>query len=320
MFEKMKKIFLLTFIVLINNLLCFSQEERGFIRSGNSAYNKADYNKAQVSYQKAVNVNQSSYDAYFNSGDALYKMGEYGKADSLFSNLAKSQTDPKKLAETYYNLGNAQLNEGVKLAQNKKFDDGKKKVAEAVSSYKTSLKNSPYNQKCKYNMIYAKQVLKAMEQQQQQQQQQQNQDKQQQQQQNQDKNQEKNSPQDSDNDGIPDNVEKGNNPQQPRDSDKDGAPDHLDPDSDNDGIPDSKEAGEEPKSPKDTDGDGIPDYRDTDSNNDGRPDSEDAKAMYMISPEDAERVLDAIEKADAQTLQKVKEEKNQKSASRDKQW
>ncbi len=77
---------------------------------------------------------------------------------------------------------------------------------------------------------------------------------------------------DSDGDGIPDEVEKGSDGNNPIDTDGDGTPDYRDLDSDNDGIPDEVEKGSDGNNPIDTDGDGTPDYRDLDSDNDGIPD------------------------------------------------
>ena len=48
----------------------------------------------------------------------------------------------------------------------------------------------------------------------------------------------------------------------------------MDTDSDGDGIPDEMEAGEDPENPVDTDGDGMPDYMDLDSDGDGKSDEE----------------------------------------------
>ena len=78
---------------------------------------------------------------------------------------------------------------------------------------------------------------------------------------------------DSDHDGIPDGVEKGEDPAHPVDTDADGTPDYLDADSDADGTPDSVEAGVDPLTPVDTDDDGAPDFQDTDSDDDGLLDS-----------------------------------------------
>ncbi len=70
---------------------------------------------------------------------------------------------------------------------------------------------------------------------------------------------------DDDGDGIPNWVEGDGFV----DTDGDGKPDSQDKDSDNDGIPDAVERGDNPNNPRDTDGDGIADYRDLDSDNDG---------------------------------------------------
>ena len=298
----------------------FAQSENRYIREGNSHYNDKKFDKAEVAYRKASNEQPASYTAAFNTGDALYKQEKYSEAEKLFTSLAKSQTEPQKIGETYYNLGNTQLQFALQMAEKQQLDSAITKVKNAIESYKNSLKSMPYNRECKYNLMYAKKFLESLEQSKQnQQQQQQQQNQQQQQQQDQKDNNDSNSPQDSDNDGIPDSVEK--NPDgSDRDTDGDGIPDHLDADSDNDGIPDKIEAGDNPSNPKDTDGDGIPDYRDLDSDNDGVPDSEMAKRMFAISPEDAERILDAINKADAQVQQKVKEQKSKVNSKIEKQW
>jgi hypothetical protein len=81
---------------------------------------------------------------------------------------------------------------------------------------------------------------------------------------------------DLDGDGIPNDVELGDDPDNPVDTDGDGIPDYLDLDSDGDGISDSVEAGEDPSNPVDTDGNGIPDYQDVDADGDGIPDAVEA--------------------------------------------
>lgn len=76
---------------------------------------------------------------------------------------------------------------------------------------------------------------------------------------------------DSDGDGVPDDLEIGDDFLFPRDTDRDGVIDALDPDDDGDGIPTLVELSFGPYT-QDTDGDGIPDYRDSDADGDGIPD------------------------------------------------
>ena len=318
---------ILTSAICIATLTAAAQTEKPFIREGNSLYRDGDFGKAEEQYQKAVHENESSYEAAFNHGDALYKQGKYEQAKEKFAALAKSQTDPQKLGECYYNLANSQVGICAEAIKGNQLDEAIKAGKEALEYYKSSLRNTPYDKRCKYNYLYVKKLIEQLEDMKnQQQQQQQNQDQNQNQQQNQQQNQDENQPQDpenqdSDGDGIPDKVEKGDDPDNPRDTDGDGVPDYKDNDSDNDGIPDSVEAGKDPKNPQDTDKDGTPDYRDLDSDNDGTPDSEEAASKREISKEDADRLLEAINASDARTQKKVKDnEDTYRPKSHEKNW
>jgi len=91
---------------------------------------------------------------------------------------------------------------------------------------------------------------------------------------------------DLDGDGIPNDVEVGDDPNNPVDSDGDATPDYLDDDSDGDGIPDAGEWSEGSDDPlagciagnplcfnNDNDGNSVPNYLDLDSDGDGIPDA-----------------------------------------------
>jgi len=306
----MKQILVFSIILVFPFVNIFAQTENKYIRKGNAVYSDSKYDKAEVDYQKALNVEPSSYPAAFNLADAVYKQQKFDKAEVQFLQLAKTQTDKTELGQIYHNLANTQLQLAVK---NNDMD----KVKTAIESYKTALRNNPSDKTTKFNLLYAQKLLEQMQKQQEQNNQDQEQNQDQQQNQNKDKKQQQ---PDTDNDGIPDKTEKGENEQKPRDSDNDGAPDHNDVDSDNDGIPDSQEAGANPEKPQDTDNDGKPDYRDTDSNNDGKPDSDDAKRMFKISKEDAQRIIDAINKEDKRVQEDVKKAVKANSVKKDKDW
>lgn len=336
----MKK--LLIAILALSAMEAGAQNEKPYIRSGNEFYQNGEYDQAEAQYQKGINENASSYEAVYNLGLSQYRQGKFAEAQNTFTNLIKSQTEPSKLAECSYNLGNtmlslATMDDITKAAQGNQpanmtqiqqtmqginrpagkgndIDNRIKYCKQAIENYKTSISNEPGNKECKYNFLYAKELLKMLEKMKQEQQQ--NQQNQNQENQNNPENQ------DTDGDGIPDDVEKGDDPDNPRDSDGDGIPDYKDQDSDNDGIPDSEEAGPKPQEPQDTDHDGIPDYRDTDSDNDGIPDSEDPDMKRQgISQEDAERILEAINRKDAQTQEKAKQAmEKSKQTKHDKNW
>lgn len=274
--------------------------------------------------------------------------------------LLKHPIDTLNANEIYAQVQNPapQFSQQLKMSiynQNvkKQFEKVIAQTSKSINAFKNSLKNNSTDRNTKYNLSYAQKLKKTLEeliklppgedgQNQQNQNQQNNQDNQQNQdqnQQNKDQNQDQNqenqnnqnqqnqdqqnsNKNDSDGDGIPDEIEKGENEQKPRDTDKDGTPDYKDSDSDNDGKPDSEEAGQNPEKPQDTDKDGLPDYRDLDSDNDGKPDSEEQRAMKpsnQISREDALRMLEAIENDEKEIQGKLKRAKGKK-VSKEKDW
>ncbi len=328
----MKHLFIIS-IILFGAGIANAQQERRYIRQGVNEYNEASFGNAEVSYQKALEKNENSFEAGFNLGDAFYKQEKYDDAIKEFSKLADRTTDKDKLAKLYHNIGNSELKKAKNPLSEQKLDEGIKQVDKSIEAFRKSLKNNPSDRETKYNLSYAQKLKKLLEDQknQNQDQNQQNQDQNKQDQNqdgqnNQDKNQQnQNKPTegDSDGDGIPDKTEKGENQDKPRDTDKDGQPDHLDNDSDNDGKSDSEEAGKNPQQPQDTDKDGTPDYRDLDSDNDGIPDSEEnqqnKQTPNQISKEDAMRLLEAIENNEKDVQDKLKRVKGKK-VKKEKDW
>ena len=156
-------------------LTCFhsyldAQGGRKYVRQGNKEYEKDLYQDAEVLYRKSLDKDQSSFEANFNLGDALYKQDKYEDASSRFSDLSDEKTDKMELSRIYHNLGNSLLKEN--------------RIQESIEAYKNALRNNPDDQDTKHNLAYAMSMLQ-QQQQSQQQQQDQNQDDQEQQQQDQ---------------------------------------------------------------------------------------------------------------------------------------
>lgn len=305
-----KYIFLLASLSIFWNVQ--AQEERKFIRSGNTNYADSAYLESEIEYRKAIDKAGDSFEAQFNLGDALYKQEKFNDALDQFQVLAGTETNPARLAQIYHNIGNCNF--------------AMQKLLESLEAYKNALRNDPNDHDARYNLIA---VQKLMEQQKQ------NQDQNKDQQQNQ-----QNKPQDSDGDGIPDEKEKQNNQGQPnenQDTDNDGTPDYQDQDSDNDGRSDRQEAGKDPQNPQDTDGDGTPDYRDLDSDNDGTPDKDEQppkqnqnqqqppqqqqqQQSEEMSKEDAQRLLNAIQQDEGELQKKLRKANAAKKTKSEKNW
>jgi len=150
-----KLILIYTFVMIA--VTAVAQKERKYIRQGNSEFEEANYQNSEVSYRKAVDLEEEkSHQPAFNVGDALYKQEKYEDAITQFESIAELELPKEEKAKVYHNLGNSLLQSN--------------KLKESVEAYKKALRNNPNDQDTKYNLAYAQKKLE------QQQQQQQNQD------------------------------------------------------------------------------------------------------------------------------------------------
>lgn len=158
-----------------------AQSERSLIREGNIFYKDGKYTDSEVNYRKSLEQNKDSHIGIFNLGDALYKQEKFEEAAEQFRIATTKETNNQTKAQAYHNLGNSLLKV--------------QKLPESIEAYKNSLKINPKDFDTKYNLEYAKALLKQQQQQQQKQdknqqkqdKKDQKQDQQQQDQQNQDK-------------------------------------------------------------------------------------------------------------------------------------
>ena len=169
---------LLTSILLSCVSLVFAQQERADIRRGNKQYNDSNYTEAEVHYRRGLDINDHSFEAHYNLGDALFRQGKYPEALEQYTQAEKALAANDKvskakrkeqLADTYHNMGNA-------LYAQQQYD-------QAVGAYQQALRLDPKDNDTRYNLVKAMQQLQQQNQQQQQQEQQQQEQQQQQQQQ-----------------------------------------------------------------------------------------------------------------------------------------
>ncbi|HUX53506.1 MAG TPA: tetratricopeptide repeat protein [Williamwhitmania sp.] len=143
------KTILTILILFISVISSFAQTGRKEIRMGNKLYDKSSFLDSEVKYRKALERNPSSFDAQFNLGDALYKQGKFDDAAKIFNKLSADNNttgQKKQLASSYYNLGNSLLKS--------------KKLKESIEAYENSLRLNPHDMDAKYNLAYAKELMK----------------------------------------------------------------------------------------------------------------------------------------------------------------
>jgi Ca-activated chloride channel homolog len=163
----MKKRFNISFLLLTGLMIIltqtgvFAQNENRFIRRGNDAFEKSDFQTAEIEYRKALEKNRQSSKGEFNLGGALYEQENFDEASKLFGGISGEAETPELRAKSHYNLGNT-------LMKMQEYEA-------AIESYKNALRLNPQDFDSKYNLEYARHQLRE-QQQQQQQNQQQNQD------------------------------------------------------------------------------------------------------------------------------------------------
>ena len=124
------------------------------LRQGNRQFEKGDYKAAEKDYRKALELNKESVKGQFNLGTAVYKNNNFEESAKIYSNLAGNNTGRDIKSKVYHNLGNS-------LLQSKEYE-------KSILAYKNALMNDPKNVNTKYNLEYAKMMLKKQQQQQQQ--------------------------------------------------------------------------------------------------------------------------------------------------------
>lgn len=124
------------------------------LRQGNNQFEKGDFKAAEKDYRKALEINKESVKGQFNLGTAIYKENNFEEAAKIYTNLAEKNKDKRVESEVFHNLGNAYL-------QSKEYE-------KSIAAYKNALVNNPKDLDTKYNLEYAKMMLKKQQQQQQQ--------------------------------------------------------------------------------------------------------------------------------------------------------
>jgi Ca-activated chloride channel homolog len=132
----------------------FSQKENSLLRHGNRKFENGEYKEAEKDYRKALEMNKESVKGQFNLGTAVYKNNNFEEATKIYSNMAEKNADREMKSKVFHNLGNSYL-------QSKEYE-------KSIAAYKNALMNDPKSGDTRYNLEYAKMMLKKQQQQQQQ--------------------------------------------------------------------------------------------------------------------------------------------------------
>lgn len=124
-----------------------AQNSKKLIADGNKLYKEGNYKDAALQYGKSLQTDTLNIEkGAYNLGNALYQQKQIEPARKAFEIAAQKSKDKKENALAHYNIGNTYMSE--------------KKWEEAIESYKKTLRQNPQDADAKYNLAYAKTMLK----------------------------------------------------------------------------------------------------------------------------------------------------------------
>lgn len=149
----MKRILLLLGLLVSFSLSGYAQKEvRQLARSGNKLFQKEQYDKAELEYRKALEINPSDKVANFNLANTLVRTERGEEADKIYQEMLKEiKILPKdEAADVAHNAGNLAM--------------VKKDYAKAIEMYKESLRRRPTDEETRYNLALAQKLLEQQQQ------------------------------------------------------------------------------------------------------------------------------------------------------------
>ncbi|MDA3906921.1 MAG: tetratricopeptide repeat protein [Bacteroidales bacterium] len=140
----MKNILVILFVFSI--AFANAQSDKALVRQGNKSYQNNDFPKAEIDYRKALDKNPNSLSGTFNLADAVYEQENFEKSAEMFAKIGEADLAKDQKGMAYYNLGNS-------LLKAKQYEP-------SIEAYKKALRNNPSNEDARYNLEYARQMLK----------------------------------------------------------------------------------------------------------------------------------------------------------------
>ena len=115
------------------------------LSQGALAIENNEFINGEVAYRKAIAIGEDKATGSYNLGNAYYKNSKNEEALSRFVAAAKVADTKSNRHQAFHNLGNALMNQ--------------KEYTGAVEAYKNALRNNPTDDKTRYNLALAKDLL-----------------------------------------------------------------------------------------------------------------------------------------------------------------
>ena len=140
---KNKKYFLMALcFIALGEINAQSEDYAKYYNKANSL-SESDFEKAEKNYRVAINDSLSDLKATFNLSNEYYTEGYFEDAISRQLEAIKLAKNKIEKHKAFHNLGNSFMK--------------KEMCSEAVSAYKSALRNNPNDDETRYNLALAKQ-------------------------------------------------------------------------------------------------------------------------------------------------------------------
>ncbi|OJU56024.1 MAG: hypothetical protein BGN96_15105 [Bacteroidales bacterium 45-6] len=149
----MKKLLIVTSVLLFSFASFAQKAERENIRKGNKEYRQQKYSTAEQRYKSAIKVNPNSKEAIYNLANTSYKQGRWDEALKGYEKyVSLEKQNPKNLGKAFHNMGN------VYLRKHPSKDEKENYVEKAIDAYKQSLRINPDDDETRYNLAVAQKL------------------------------------------------------------------------------------------------------------------------------------------------------------------
>ncbi len=287
----MKKQLIFILLLLVN--ISFSQNAVTLINDGNSTYKVAKYTDAETNYRLAVSQADTLLAGHYDLANAIYKQKRMNEAGAFYQKAAKLAENKTERAEAYHNLGNVYFQ--------------KHKLEEAIEAYKNSLRNNPKDEETRYNLALAKALLKKKQKNNKNKDNKDKKDKDKKDDKNKDKkdkkDKDKKDDKNKDNKDKKDDKNKDNKDKKNKDKKDDKNKDKKDGDKKDKDKKDDKNKDNKDKKDKDKKDDKNKDKKDGDKKDKG---ANGQPQKVKLSPQEAKRLLAAMQNEEEKTQKKVK--------------
>ena len=158
----------LIIVTILFSFLSFSQDEvKKNVYKGNIFYHDSEFEDASYYYEKAVIESGFNFKANYNLANTQFRLKKFDKAIETYEKIAEYTNTNSKKAKIYHNIGNARMHLLAEESKEKmaKASDLLEQLEDAIDSYKTALRVSPTDEETRYNLAYALQLKKKLEEQ-----------------------------------------------------------------------------------------------------------------------------------------------------------